>query len=221
MKILLVEDSQRLQKSIRKGLENEGFVVDGAVDGVEGFALAESYDYDVVILDLMLPGMDGLSVLTRLRAIGRKNHVLILSAKDQVGDRVRGLELGADDYLIKPFEFEELVARVRALVRRKYHQKDPWIGIGKFRVQTSQRKVYRGQYALDLSPKEYALLEYLLMRRGRVVSRESLIEHLYDGFGDVASNVVDVMVCNLRRKMHGKGEAPLVETKRGFGYLIA
>ena len=221
MKLLFVEDSQRLQRSVGKGLEREGFAVDIAGDGEEGHALAMAYDYDAIILDLMIPKMDGLSLLQSIRRKGKKTHVLILSAKDQVQDRIRGLEVGADDYLIKPFDFDELVARVRALIRRRYDNKNPWVELGKVRVNLALQKVYKGEREVALSPKEYSLFEYLLMRKGRVVSRDSLIEHLYEGYGDISSNVVDVVVCNLRKKVQRKGDPPLIETRRGFGYVIA
>ncbi len=220
MKLLLIEDSARLQRSLKKGLEKEGFALDIAGDGKEGYAFAAAYDYDVIILDLMLPGMDGLSLLKKLRASGAKTHVLILSAKDQVQDRIQGLELGADDYLIKPFDFNELLARVRALVRRRYQKKDPTIQVGPVKVNTALGKVYRDGREISLSPKEFTLLEYLLARRGRVVAREALIEHLYSGYGDVGSNVIDVVVCNLRKKIQNKKEPNLIQTRRGFGYLI-
>jgi len=220
MKLLLIEDSTRLQRSLRKGLEKEGFAVDVAGDGVEGFSLADAYDYDVIVLDLMLPRMDGLTVLKKLRESGGKTHVLILSAKDQVQDRIRGLEMGADDYLIKPFDFAELLARVRALVRRRYQTKAPTIEVGPIKVNTALGKVYRDDCEIDLSPKEFTLLEYLISRRGRVVTREALVEHLYAGYGEVASNVIDVVVCNLRKKIRGAEEPNLIQTRRGFGYVI-
>jgi DNA-binding response OmpR family regulator len=219
MKILLVEDSPRLQRSLEKGLEKEGFAMDVAGDGQEGLNFATAYDYDVIILDLMLPVMDGLSMLRALRAQGKKTHVLILSAKDRVSDRIKGLELGADDYLIKPFDFEELLARVRALVRRRYEHKDPNIHLGEICINTALRKVYRDGREINLTPKEFTLLEYLVVRQGRVVSRETLLGHLYTGYGDVASNVIDVMVCNLRKKIQGEGPT-LIHTRRGFGYVI-
>jgi len=220
MKLLLIEDSTRLQRSIKKGFEKEGFALDIAGDGLEGMALAVAYDYDVLILDLMLPGMDGLSVLKTLRDRGSKIHVLILSAKDQVADRIKGLEMGADDYLIKPFDFDELLARVRALVRRRYETKDPTIQIGNLKVNTALGKIYHQDGEITLSPKEFTLLEYLLARRGRVVTRDALVEHLYTGYGDVASNVIDVVVCNLRKKIQQKCEQTLIQTRRGFGYVI-
>jgi len=221
MKLLLVEDSRRLQRSLKTGLEKEGFALDLASDGNEGYDLAESVEYDVIILDLMLPGMDGLTLLQKLRRKGRKTHVLILSARDQVQDRIRGLEMGADDYLIKPFDYTELLARIRALIRRRYETKDPCLHIGSIEVNTALQEVQIKDRKLDLSPKEYALLEYLVMRRGRVISRNALIEHLYNGYGDVASNVIDVVVCNLRRKIQPKDEPTVINTKRGLGYYIS
>ncbi len=220
MKLLLIEDSTRLQRSIKKGFEKEGFALDTAGNGLDGMALANAYDYDVLILDLMLPGMDGLSILRKLREQGSKIHVLILSAKDQVADRIKGLEMGADDYLIKPFDFQELLARVRALVRRRYETKDPCLEVGALKVNTALGKVFCNKDEIDLSPKEFTLLEYLLSRRGRVVTRDALLEHLYAGYGDVASNVIDVVVCNLRKKIQKKDAQEIIQTRRGFGYVI-
>ena len=220
MKLLLVEDSTRLQRALRKGLEKEGFALDVAGDGIEGHAMAVAFDYDVVILDLMLPGMDGLSVLKKLRSAGSKTHVLILSAKDQVQDRITGLEMGADDYLIKPFDFAELLARVRALIRRRYENKDPSIELGAVKMNTALRKVFVDAREVPLTAKEFTLLEYLVVRRGRVVSRDALLEHLYSGYGEVASNVIDVVVCNLRKKIRVKDQKHFIQTRRGFGYVI-
>ncbi|MDJ0837791.1 MAG: response regulator transcription factor [Acidobacteriota bacterium] len=220
MKLLIIEDSARLQRTLKRGLEKEGFAVDTAGDGKEGYAFAAAYDYDVLILDLMLPGMSGLEVLKKLRARGFKTHVLILSAKDQVQDRIKGLEMGADDYLIKPFDFDELVARTRALVRRRYETKDPTIQVGTLKVNTALGKAYRGDHEISLTPKEFTLLEYLLARRGRVVTREALLEHLYAGYGEVAGNIIDVVVCNIRKKIKSGDEPSLIETRRGFGYVI-
>lgn len=220
MKLLFVEDSKRLQNSVGKGLEREGFAVDIAGDGEDGFALARAYDYDVVILDLMIPKMDGLTLLKKLRQEGKSTHVLILSAKDQVHDRIRGLEVGADDYLIKPFDFDELVARVRALIRRRYDNKNPWVELGDLRINSALHQVFHGDREIPLTPKEYSLFEFLLMRRGRIVSRDLLVEHLYEGYGDIASNVVDVVICTLRKKIQAKGEPAIIETRRGFGYVI-
>ncbi|MCB1051145.1 MAG: response regulator transcription factor [Acidobacteria bacterium] len=219
MKLLLVEDSRRLQQTLKKGLTQLGFALDTAMDGEEGSFLAETGEYDVIVLDLMLPKRDGLSLLKGIRRQGIKSHVLILSAKDQVQDRIQGLEWGADDYLVKPFDFEELVARIRALLRRSYKHKNPWIELGSVRINLATQEVYYGEESISLTAKEFAVLEYLLLRKGRVVTRQAMIEHLYEGYGEIASNVLDVMVCNLRRKL-GSDTGAMIETKRGVGYVI-
>ena len=221
MKLLLIEDSRRLRRSLQKGLEREGFSLDICGDGEEGFAMAEAYDYDVIILDLNLPGMDGLTVLRKLRGGGCQSHVLILSARDKTQDRIVGLDAGADDYLIKPFEFNELIARVRALIRREYKQKKPLVQIGSLEINTNTQKVFRADREIELTPKEFALLEYLLMLRGKVASRDLLVEHLYASYGQISSNVIDVVVCNLRKKLQTVGESEVVRTRRGAGYYIS
>ena len=179
-------------------------------------------DYDAIVLDLMLPGLDGLSILKKLRAAGRQAHVLILTAKDTVADRVRGLDLGADDYLTKPFAFDELLARIHALVRRKYEQKSPEIRAGGVRIDTASRRVRRGEKELHLTSREYALLEYLAMRAGQVVSRTDIWEHVYDFDSSATSNVVDVYVGYLRKKLEsdGDGEGSPIRTVRGRGYML-
>ena len=220
MKLLVIEDSERLRRSLGHGLRRAGFAVDLTADGREGLAYAEVNDYDVILLDLMLPGIDGLTVLRTLRQKGRKTHVLILSAKDQVQDRILGLELGADDYLIKPFAFEELCARVRALIRRRYEAKSPWIRIHDVEIDTAQQKVLLRGEPVALTPTEYALLELLALRRGRVVTREQILSDLYESEAEVASNVVEVLVCSLRKKIQPAGAPPIIVTRRGSGYLI-
>ncbi|MCD6384974.1 response regulator transcription factor [Candidatus Sumerlaeota bacterium] len=220
MRILLIEDSKRLRRSITIGLKQAGYKVDATGDGEEGLWYAESYNYDVIILDLMLPGMDGLNILRRLREQGRNLHVLILSAKDTVEDRVRGLRAGADDYLIKPFAFEELLARVQALVRRRYGVKNNLITIGELQVDVAKREVSRNGQIIDLPPREYALLEFLVMRRGSVVTRSEIEEHLYDENVELMSNVVDAAICSLRKKIDKPGKPSLIKTRRGMGYII-
>ena len=220
MRLLLVEDSDRLRRSLGQGLQRAGFAVDLAADGREGLAYGELNDYDVIILDLMLPEVDGLTVLRTLRLRGRNTHVLILSARDQVEDRIRGLELGADDYLVKPFSFDELCARVRALIRRRYESKDPVLHVGDLEIDTARRLAARDGTHLPLTPTEYALLELLALRRGRVVSRDQILGHLYDSLAEVSSNVIEVLVCSLRKKVQPEGTAPLIVTRRGAGYLI-
>lgn len=220
MKLLVIEDSERLRRSLGHGLRRAGFAVDLTPDGREGLAYAEINDYDVIILDLMLPGMDGLTILRTLRQKGRKTHVLILSAKDQVQDRILGLELGADDYLIKPFAFEELCARIRALIRRRYESKSPAVRAGGVEIDMAQQKVLVSGEPVALTPTEYALLELLALRRGRVVSREQILAQLYESQAEVASNVVEVLVCSLRKKIQPTGAPPVIVTRRGSGYLI-
>lgn len=220
MRVLLVEDYPPLQKSLAKGLREAGFAVDATGDGNEGLWYARQGQYDVMILDLMLPGLDGLSLLKRLRQEGRPTHVLILTARDTVGDRVAGLDAGADDYLVKPFAFEELLARVRALVRRTYQQKAPLLEAGGLRIDTVARQVWRGKEEISLTAREFALLEYLATRAGQVVPRTDIWEHLYEFDSEAASNVVDVYVGYLRRKIDREGEASVIRTVRGAGYVL-
>ena len=220
MKVLVIEDSERLLRSLGRGLTKAGYAVDLAEDGEKGLAFAETYDYEAIVLDLMLPGLLGLEVLRRLRAAGRDAHVLILSAKDRVEDRVKGLELGADDYLVKPFSFEELCARLQALVRRQYRTKSPRLRVGPLEIDTAGRQVFRQGKTIPLTPSEYALLEFLAYRRGRVASQDQLLEHLYRSDKNVSNNAVEVLVSSLRKKIHRSSEPPIVETRRGFGYVI-
>jgi DNA-binding response OmpR family regulator len=220
MKVLLVEDYTPLCEAVSQGLREEGFAVDIATDGDTGLWHATASDYDVVILDLMLPGMDGLTVLKRLRKSGRDTHVLILTAKDTTEDRVRGLDLGADDYLVKPFAFRELLARVRALVRRKYQTKDPTIRVADLEIDTTARTVRRAGRRVELSPREYALLELLAERAGEVVTRTDIWEHVYEFHSNAESNVVDVLIGHIRRKLEGPGLAKLIHTRRGHGYVL-
>jgi DNA-binding response OmpR family regulator len=220
VRILLVEDSPRLQRSVGDGLRKASFAVDVVGDGQEGLRWAQATEYDVIVLDLMLPGLDGLTVLRRLRDEGRSAHVLILTAKDTVEDRVRGLKMGADDYLTKPFAFDELLARVQALVRRSQGPKNPCIRVGPVEIDTSARTVTVAGRAVSLAPREYALLEYLSRRVGKVVSRDQIERHIYDGTSEVTSNVVDSAVCALRRKIELAGHRPLIHTRRGMGYVL-
>jgi len=220
MRLLLVEDSRRLVDSLSRGLRKEGFALDVALDGEEGLWLAESNDYDVIILDLMLPKLDGMGILGRLRAGGGTSTVLILTARDGIDDRVRGLGEGADDYLTKPFHLKELIARVRALARRKYGTRNPRLSIGDLTIDTGSRTVSRDGGIIDLKPREYAILEFLAMRRGEVVSRTEIEEHIYDERVEAASNVVDSAICSLRKKIDRPGEPSLIRTRRGMGYMV-
>jgi len=220
MRLLVIEDYRPLQQSLKKGLREAGFAVDITGDGQEGLWYALSNDYDVIILDLMLPGIDGLKILKELRSKGRQSHVLILTAKDTLQDRITGLDHGADDYLVKPFEFRELLARVRALLRRSYRKKNPQIKIKDLRIDLTTQKVWRGRMELELTPREYALLEYLAMRAGEPVSRTDIWEHVYEFNSAASSNVVDVYIGYLRKKIERTGKPPLIHTIRGRGYLL-
>jgi DNA-binding response OmpR family regulator len=220
MRLLLVEDSVRLQLSVATALRHSGYAVDTASDGEEGLWLAESNDYDLVILDLMLPKIDGLEVLRRLRAQGRDTHVLLLTARDTVSDRVTGLEAGADDYLVKPFALEELLARVQALCRRAYGTKTALLTVADLEVDTLAHRVRRAGQPVELTSREYLLLEYLARRRDQVVSRADIEAHIYDGQVDPMSNVVDSAICAVRKKICAANSAPLIHTRRGLGYVL-
>ncbi len=220
MRVLVVEDYAPMREAVRTVLVENGFAVDACGDGPEGAWLARENDYDVIVLDLMLPGIDGWTILGELRAAGRAAAVLILSAKDRVDDRVRGLDLGADDYLTKPFDLAELVARVRALVRRRYNAPAPVIRVGELELDTARRHLSRAGEAIPLSAREYALLEFLAMRAGQVVTRSEIWEHVYDFRSHTTSNVVDVYVGYLRKKVERDGQPRLIHTRRGQGYML-
>jgi DNA-binding response OmpR family regulator len=220
MRVLLVEDSLRLRQTVSTWLRRNGLAVDTSADGEEGLCLAKVNDYDAIILDIMLPKLDGLTLLQRLRQRGKTTHVLLLTAKDTVADRVRGLELGADDYLVKPFALEELLARVKALCRRAYGSKTPHLVVGDLEIDTTARKVARAGQAVALQPREYALLEYLALRCGHIVTRAEIEEHIYAGEADPLSNAVDSAICALRRKLADANPAPLIHTRRGLGYEL-
>jgi DNA-binding response OmpR family regulator len=220
MRILLVEDYLPLQKSLAKGLRETGFAVDVTGDGREGLWYAKSNEYDVIILDIMLPGLDGLSILKQLRNIGNKTHILILTAKDTLEDKVKGLDFGADDYLVKPFAFEELLARLRALIRRHYQQKRACITIEDIKIDLNKQQVYRKNQPVILTPREYALLEYLAVRAGQIVTRTDIWEHVYDFNSSATSNVVDVYIGYLRKKLETQGKPALIHTIRGRGYML-
>jgi two-component system, OmpR family, response regulator len=215
MRLLLIEDEADLARAVKQTLEEEGFSVDTAHDGDEGLSRAMGLDYDAILLDLMLPGVDGWTILRKLRT-RKKTPVLVLTARDAVQDRVQGLNLGADDYLTKPFSLDEMVARVRALIRRAADQPSPLVTIGDVVVDTAARVVRKGGEPVHLAAKEYALLELLVLHRGKVVPRQQIYEHIYDEDDDSLSNVVDVYVSNLRRKL-GKD---FLETRRGQGYIV-
>ncbi len=220
MRVLLVEDYAPVRNSVTQGLREAGFAVDAASEGEEGLWYATSNEYDVIVLDLMLPKIDGLTILSRLRQAGNAAAVLILTARDALDDRVKGLNLGADDYLVKPFAFEELLARVRAMVRRKYEAKDPVIRIEDLEIDTSARTVRRAEKVIELTAREYALLQFLALRRGQVVSRTDIWEHVYDFNAVTESNVVDVYIGYLRKKIERPDLPKLIHTRRGQGYVL-
>jgi DNA-binding response OmpR family regulator len=220
MRLLLIEDHKPLVRALKQGLEEEGFAVDTAGDGPEGDYKARTAEYDVIILDLMLPKEDGLSLLQRWRRNGMKTHVLVLTARGSIEEKVRGLDLGADDYLTKPFELEELLARLRALIRRGHQVKDPVIRVHDLELDTASRTVKRGGQPIHLTPREYALLEFLAFHRGKVATRSMIWEHLYDEQDESTSNVVDVYIRYLRNKIDKGFDPPLILTRWGEGYLL-
>jgi DNA-binding response OmpR family regulator len=220
VRVLLVEDHKPLVRSLRRGLEEEGFAVDVAYDGEEGDFKAQSAEYDAIILDLMLPKEDGLSLLQRWRRKGMQTHVLVLTARGSLEDKVRGLDIGADDYLAKPFELGELLARLRALIRRGHQVKDPILRIHDLAIDTAARTVKRAGQPIHLTPREFALLEFLAFHHGKVVSRSMIWEHLYDEHDENTSNVVDVYIRYLRNKIDKGFEPALIMTRWGEGYQL-
>ncbi len=220
MRILVVEDERELANVLKRGLEEHRYAVDLAFDGDDGLALAEMEPYDLVVLDVMLPGRDGFEVCRRLRAQGRNMPVLMLTARDAVGDRVTGLDSGADDYLTKPFAFQELLARVRALLRRQSPSRDPLLRAGDLEINTVTHEVRRGGRPVDLTSKEYAILEYFTRHPNRVLTRSQIAEHVWDYDFVAMSNVVDVYIRYLRRKLDDDHEPRLLHTIRGTGYQL-
>ena len=220
MRILLVEDEKDLAMIVKQGLEEEGYVVEVAHDGEEGLYMAENYAADVVILDIMLPKLDGLSVLTSMRKKGINTPVLMLTARDALLDKIKGLDTGADDYLTKPFVFGELLARIRSLIRRKTTVKEAVIRIADLEIDTASHEVKRGGQSIQLSAKEYALLEYLAYKKNAVVSRSDIVEHIYHEDSDMDSNVVDVYINYLRNKVDKGFDKKLIQTVRGAGYIL-
>lgn len=221
MRVLIIEDEPRLAVNIAQALkENADFVADIAADGPEGLHLAKINPYDLLLLDLILPGMDGLEVLQELRQSGQTTAVLILTARDGREDIIAGLNAGSDDYLTKPFDMGELVARCKALVRRAYGQPNPILRTGTLTVDTLTRRVYYGEREVHLTATEYRTLEYLALRAGQIVSKTELLEHLYDFNWERFSNVIEVHISALRRKLDPSRKDNLIETLRGRGYLL-
>lgn len=221
MKLLLVEDSQRLRDTLARGLRAAGFTVDAAADGMEATGFLAGFDYDFVLLDLGLPRMDGFGVLRALPNGGARPRVLVLSARDQVADRIEALNAGADDYLVKPFAFEEVLARLHALARRPAEARADVLEHANIRLDARAHQASCGEHALNLTPREFALLELLLRHRGRVFTRVAILERLAGSGSDVSDRSVEVLVFGLRRKLDEAGCAGLIENRRGAGYIIA
>jgi DNA-binding response OmpR family regulator len=220
MRLLLAEDDARISRFVTKGLQENSYAVDAVADGNDAVYQAEINDYDLVILDVMLPGQDGFAVCRALRGLGKQMPVLMLTARDGVEDRITGLDAGADDYLTKPFEFGELLARLRALLRRPRDLRPSQIVIGDLVLNTAAQSVKRGERDVPLTAKEYALLEYLVRNVGRVVGRAEIAEHVWDESFDPFSNLIEVYVNRLRRKLGDDGDKPLLQTRRGSGYVL-
>jgi len=220
LRILVVEDYRPLRVSLVRGLRENGYAVDGVAEGEDGLLWAREVEYDVVVLDLMLPGLDGMAILRKLRREKHPARVLILTAKDTVPDRVAGLDAGADDYLTKPFAYAEFLARIQALVRRRHDLVSMKLEVGDLAIDLATRKAYRDGRLIDLTAREYDLLECLALRRGRVLSRSQIWNNIYDANAELNSNVVDVFVGTLRRKLEQDGEPRLIHTRRGMGYVL-
>jgi DNA-binding response OmpR family regulator len=220
MRVLVVEDERRLAGIIKRGLIEEGYAVDIAFDGEDAQFMAETTSYDVITLDIMLPKKDGISVCKDLRAKKINTPILMLTARDSVEDRVKGLDSGADDYLIKPFAFNELLARVRALLRRESLSKNPKIQVGDLLLDTLSREVWRGDRKIDLTTKEYSILEYFMSHPNMVITRTMLEENGWDYEYDNISNIIDVYIRRLRRKIDGDTDDSLIQTVRGAGYRL-
>ena len=220
MRVLVIEDDVKLLESVRKGLKESGFGADGASDGREGLARALESEYDAVVLDLMLPGLSGLEVLKALRERHRTTPVLVLSARSSVEDRVRGLDLGADDYLAKPFSFQELLARLRAITRRPAVEPSTVLVAADLALDTVRREATRAGRRLELTAKEFSLLEYLTRRKGVVLTRTMILDHVWDLDYDGGSNLVEVYVNYLRKKVDAGHDVKLIQTVRGSGYVL-
>jgi DNA-binding response OmpR family regulator len=222
MRILIIEDEHKIANSIKKGLEQESFAADVAYDGEEGYDLASSEEFDLIILDLMLPKMDGITICKKLRQESIHTPILMLTAKGQIEDKVEGLNCGADDYLTKPFSFLELLARIKALTRRPKQVIDPVLKVEDLSLDTTSYEVKRFQKSIRLSKKEYALLEFLMRHKGKIVTKEQIINHVWEYDADILPNTVEVYIGYLRSKIDKpfNNKKPLIKTLRGFGYKI-
>ena len=221
MRILVIEDEKKILSFVKKGLAEQGYVVDTSQDGDEGLVLAETHPYDAVVLDIMLPGRDGLSILRRLRTKKNRVPVIIITARGDVSERIEGLEQGADDYLVKPFYLEELIARLKSLVRRTSGDGLSLLEVSDLRLNLMSREVRRGDVEIDLAPREFELLELLMRSPGRVLSRTQIIEHVWEYHFDPDTNLVDVYIRRLRKKMDHGFDQKLIQTVRGIGYTLS
>lgn len=220
MRILVVEDYTPLRKAMVESLETAGYAVDSSADGEEGLWYAQNHDYDTIILDIMLPRMNGLEILQAIRNEGKGVPMIIISARDSVDNRIEGLDAGADDYLVKPFALKEMLARVRAQIRKGYGKKTTLLSIGDLSIDIPAKRVLRGELEIKLTSREYSLLEYLALREGEVVSRQEIWDHVYNYYEDASSNAVDVYIGYLRKKLSLGGGASYIQTRRGQGYLL-
>lgn len=220
MRVLVVDDSERVRKTLAAGLRARGMTVEAAADGADALAQLSALPFDIMVLDLRMPRLDGMQVLHTLRAQAAKPRILVLSARDQVQDRVDALNLGADDYLVKPFAFEELAARLLALGRRSVNAASPELVSGRLTIDTATKLVRIDDTALALTPKEYALLELFLRRKGHVLSRAAIFEQLYEHDSSASDKVIEVLMSTLRAKLARAGAPDLIETRRGFGYVV-
>ena len=221
MKILIVEDEHLIATSLKKGLEQERYTVDIAFDGLEGYDLASTGDYDIILLDLMLPGLDGLSICKKLREAKNNTPILMLTAKSQLEDKIKGLNSGADDYLTKPFAFEELLARIRALSRRPQQATSKVLTVGDLSLDTTNYQIKRGDKEIRLSSKEYSLLECLMRHAGQILNKDQLIQYVWSYESDILPNTIEVYIRNLRQKIDKPFKKKIIQTIRGFGYKIS
>ncbi|MBM9606376.1 response regulator [Desulfopila inferna] len=221
MRVLLIEDDEKIASFIEKGLKESGFLVDSAGEGNTGLSLALTNPYDAAVVDIMLPGLDGLSIIEEMRRRQVETPVLILSARQSVDDRVQGLQRGGDDYMIKPFSFSELLARLQALIRRdRSNSNSTLLEVGQLRMDLLRHEIYRGDKKIELPAKEYALLQYMMRNPDVVLSKTSILEKVYDYAFDPQTNVVDVLVCRLRNKVDKDFPRKMIHTVRGMGYVL-
>ena len=220
MKILLAEDEVDLNNVVTRYLKKNGYSVDSVLDGEEALNYLEYSEYDLVILDIMMPKVDGFEVIKKLRDKGNHTSVLMLTARDSADDKVKGLDLGADDYIVKPFDFNELMARIRAVVRRKYGNSSNKLVIGDLILNTSEKSVTRAGKQIELTGKEYEVLEYLMQSKNRILSRDQIKEHVWDFDYEGDSNIIDVLIKNIRKKIDIEAGKQIIYTKRGLGYVI-